>query len=83
MAGASPPPQRLIPGFSDWTFAMPRLPVPPPCLLTIPEVAAQLRLSSKTVHRQIECGALHVHRFGRRVRVSAEDLALFVSQRRR
>jgi excisionase family DNA binding protein len=35
------------------------------------------------VRRWIESGELHVHRFGRRVRIADEDLAAFIALRRR
>ncbi len=62
---------------------MAHAPIRPPCLLSVAEVAEQLDLCAKTVRRWIERGDLHVHRLGRQLPVSEEDLALFVSQRRR
>jgi excisionase family DNA binding protein len=59
---------------------------PPPSptnpLLDIDAVAARLGVSSKTVRRHIDRGELAVHRIGRLLRVSEEDLASFVAARR-
>ena len=44
---------------------------------TIPEVADRHRVSPKTVRREIEAKRLKVTRFGRCVRISAADLALY------
>jgi excisionase family DNA binding protein len=52
-------------------------------LLDIPAVAARLGVSSKTVRRHIDRGDLAVHHIGRLLRVSEEDLASFVAERRR
>lgn len=54
--------------------------VPP--LFSIPEVAACLKVSPKTVRRWIEHGELPVHRLGRQIRISEPDLAAFVRARR-
>jgi excisionase family DNA binding protein len=40
-------------------------------------------VSTKTVRRWIESDQLHVHRFGRRVRIADDDLTAFVALRRR
>ena len=54
-----------------------------PRLLTIADVAECLRVSTKTVRRKIDANELAVHRIGRRLRVTEEDLNLFISGRRR
>jgi excisionase family DNA binding protein len=51
-------------------------------LFTIEEVAETLNVSSRTVRRLIESGALPVHRFGRLVRISGADLAAFLAANR-
>lgn len=53
-----------------------------PRLLSVRAVAEQLGISDKTVRRTIATGALPAHRVGRLVRVSADDLLLFLAQRR-
>jgi len=42
--------------------------------LTIPEVAQELSLSTKTIRKQIAYGELKAHRFGRAIRVKRSDL---------
>jgi len=44
------------------------VPTVPP-LFSIPEVAAFLKVSPKTVHRWIDHGDLPVHRLGRQIRI--------------
>lgn len=44
-------------------------------LLTVPEVAAELRLSVKTIQRHIRNGLLPAVRIGRAVRITRQDLA--------
>ena len=51
--------------------------------LSVSHVADQLDVSTKTVRRWITSGQLHVHRFGRRLRIADDDLAAFVALRRR
>jgi len=48
-------------------------------LLTIPEVAEHLKVDARTISRRIKDGKIRVHRFGRLVRVSPEDLASFIN----
>lgn len=43
-------------------------------LLTVDDVAAYLRVSTKTVRRQIAAGHISVIRIGRLIRVSAEEV---------
>ncbi len=45
-------------------------------------VALRLGVSLRTVRRLIAAGALPVHRIGRAVRVSEDDLARFLAARR-
>ncbi len=54
-----------------------------PRLLAVNEVAALLQVSSKTVRRWIERQELRTHWLGRQLRVSEEDLAAFLGQRRK
>ena len=51
-------------------------------LFTIEEVAETFNVSSRTVRRLIDSGALPVHRLGRIVRISAADLAAFLAATR-
>ena len=53
-----------------------------PRLLTIPEVAAHLKISTKTVRRWIERGELHAYRVGRQLRIAEEDLSTCPAYRR-
>jgi excisionase family DNA binding protein len=49
--------------------------------LTMPEAAALLRLSPRTLRRRIAAGDLAVHRVGRRPLVERADLLAFVEAR--
>ena len=51
-------------------------------LRTIDETAELLNVSSRTVRRLIDSGALPVHRFGRAVRVSDADIAQLMAASR-
>jgi excisionase family DNA binding protein len=51
-------------------------------LLQLKEVAEILAVSVKTVRRAISAGDLPIHRFGRLLRISENDLAAYVDQRR-
>jgi excisionase family DNA binding protein len=51
--------------------------------LSLKDVALALGVSIKSLRRWIDAGDLRVHRLGRQLRVSEEDLAAFLSQRRR
>ena len=53
-----------------------------PRLLDLPDAAKALRVSVKTVRRWIEQRELRVHRLGRQLRISEEDLAAFVNRSR-
>ena len=56
---------------------------PTPRLLSVATVAERLAISTKTVRRCIETGALRVHRLGRCVRISEDDLQNFIDQHRK
>lgn len=62
--------------------AMAVLPLRLAPLLTVPATAEKLALSIRTVRRMINAGDLHVHRFGRSIRISEEDIALFLLRSR-
>lgn len=49
--------------------------------LTIIDVAERLQVSTRTVRRWIDQGELRIHRLGRQLRVTEDDLALFLNQR--
>ena len=50
----------------------------PQKLLTIPEVADLIQASDKWVRQQIAASKLRAHRLGRCIRISPEDLDLFL-----
>jgi excisionase family DNA binding protein len=50
-------------------------------LLTLEEVAGELRCSVPTVRRRIRAGALPTYRDGRLVRVREDDLRRYVAER--
>lgn len=52
-------------------------------MLKVRDVASQLVVSEKTVRRWIDRGDIHVHRLGRQIRISVDDLAAFSASRRR
>jgi excisionase family DNA binding protein len=52
-------------------------------LLTVAEVAEELKMSEKTIRRWEKSGDLHFHRLGRQLRVDEDDLALFLHKCRR
>jgi excisionase family DNA binding protein len=52
-------------------------------LLTVEQVANLLSVSTKTIRRLIEGEQLHFHRVGRRIRVSREDLRVYLNVSRR
>lgn len=54
-----------------------------PRLLSIQDVADHLAISIKSVRRLIAGGGLHTHRIGRTIRVSEEDLRLYLTEQRR
>jgi excisionase family DNA binding protein len=55
-----------------------RSPTSAPTFVTIPETAARLKVSPKTVRRWIEHGTLKAHRFGKQIRIAESDLAAFI-----
>jgi excisionase family DNA binding protein len=59
-------------------IAAPRM-TPLPTLLSVSAVAIELSVSTKTVRRLIERGALPCCRVGRLVRIRAVDLARFIA----
>ncbi len=52
----------------------------PPCYLTVGEVAAQLRVSTMTVYRLINSGAIPAVRVGRSFRLRPEDLEFYLAR---
>lgn len=50
------------------------MPVTAERFLTVNEVAAEFRVSKRTVYRSIQRGELPVARFGKRIRVPVESL---------
>lgn len=50
--------------------------------LTIIDIALRLQVSTKTVRRWIDAGTLPVHRLGRLLRISEQDLTVFLAQQR-
>ena len=55
---------------------------PRPRLLSIDETALELHVSTKTVRRLIERGDLAAHRIGRCLRLSENDLRLYLNRAR-
>jgi excisionase family DNA binding protein len=51
-----------------------------PSLLTVPEAAAALRLSTRTVRRMLKSGSLASVTIGRSVRIRSTDLASLISR---
>ena len=49
---------------------------------TIGETADLLNVSTRTVRRFIDSGALPAHRFGRLVRISEDDISAFLAANR-
>ena len=62
---------------------MPFISSSPPRMLGVAAVATLLKISTKTVRRWIQRGELRVHDLGRQLRISEDDLAAFLNQRRR
>lgn len=54
-----------------------------PDMVTVDEVAQELRVSPRSVRRWIEAKALRVHCFGRAIRIARADLENFKRARRR
>lgn len=55
----------------------------PPRFFTIGDVADFLEVSTRSVRRWIETGALPIHRFGGAVRISESDLLAFIARHRK
>ena len=55
---------------------------PPPRMLSVAGTALTLSISEKTVRRLIERGELRAHRFGRCLRLSDDDLRLYLNRAR-
>ncbi len=55
----------------------------PQKLLTISEIAELVQASEKWARQQIAAGKLRAHRLGRAIRISPEDLDLFLKSIRR
>ena len=53
-----------------------------PPLLSVEAAADHLDVCSKTVRRLIEKGELHAHRIGRQLRISQDDLFLYIQKHR-
>ena len=53
----------------------------PEPLLTVDEVAGILKVATKTVRREIKRGELPAVRIGRQLRISADDLVLYIRRR--
>lgn len=59
---------------------MPILPTKLPTLLTIPEIAAHLRLCTKTMRKLIQTGALPAHRVGGQYRVDEQQMRAYLQR---
>ena len=54
-----------------------------PRLYSIKEAAPHIGVCSKTIRRWIDQGELHVHRLGRQIRISEDDLLAYLAKHRR
>ena len=54
-----------------------------PPMLTVSDVAARLQVCTKTVRRRIDRNELRVHRIGRHLRISEDDVATFIAVNRK
>jgi len=54
-----------------------------PPMLTVSDVAARLQVCTKTVRRWIDRNELRVHRIGRHLRISEDDVATFIAVNRK
>jgi excisionase family DNA binding protein len=52
-------------------------------MLTVEDAAERLRLSTRTVHRLLDSGALPKHQFHRCVRISQDDLDNYIARSRK
>ena len=59
------------------------VPRAPDRLLSVTCVAEHLETSEKTVRRFVERGELRTHRIGNSIRISEDDLSLFINHRHR
>jgi excisionase family DNA binding protein len=50
----------------------------PPIMLTRAQAAALMQVSTRTLDRLIRCGALRCCRVGRSVRITLDDLAVYL-----
>ena len=55
----------------------------PPRMLTVSDVAERLQVCTKTVRRWIDRSELRVHRIGRQLRISEDDVATFIAVNRK
>lgn len=55
---------------------------PPRRLLSVQETADALHVSTQTIRRLINRRALHVHRIGRGLRISEDDVQLYLNRTR-
>ena len=70
---SSPPPRPAAPDAAAATTV----------LHAVKTVAARLDVSPRHIHRLVAAGELPVHRIGRAVRISEDDLRRFLAARRR
>ena len=61
---------------------MMRVPTNLGLMMTKAEVSQRLQVSIKTIERWMASGELPVHRFGKSVRISADDYRVFVDRGR-
>ena len=55
----------------------------PSRMLTVSDVAERLQVCTKTVRRWIDRSELRVHRIGRQLRISEDDVATFIAVTRK
>ena len=53
-----------------------------PAFLSVQDIAARFQVSTKTVRRLLNRGDIPVQRVGRQIRVSPDDLALYLTRSR-
>ncbi len=61
---------------------MTKKPAQPARYFSVRDVAERLELSEKTIRRHIKDKSLRIYRLGRRLRISEDDLMLFMELRR-
>jgi excisionase family DNA binding protein len=54
-----------------------------PTLYSITEIAKLLKVHPRTVRRWIDKSDITAHRFGRQIRITDADLAMFISKNRK